>query len=108
MTVLQTRSRTSQVPLVVVVVTDPQLHADATARLQSQLEEVLRVRPARIVVDMSRCATVDAASLRILLDVHCRLRRVDATLTLRGVCERVRRVIGLCGLTAVFAIEESS
>lgn len=105
MTVMQEREHAGpSVPLVEVVVLDGEASRDRW--LQAQLEDVLRVRPGKVVVDLSGCASLDAGALRTLLDTHRQLRRQGGVLSLRGLCPRLVRVIGLSGLTEVFDVEE--
>ena len=92
-------------PLVELVVQEADLHPDRKAWLQAQLEDVLRVRPQRLVVDLSRCEVVHADALRALLRAHLGLRRSGGVLVLRGVRPRVSRTIGLSGLSAVLDVE---
>ena len=102
-TVLQVRT-VQPVPLVELLVGEADLAA-AGVRLREQLQEVLHLRPRRLVVDLSGCASLDAAGLRVLLEAHRQLRRQDGALVLRGLSPRARRVIGLSGLGAVFDLE---
>ena len=95
-------------PLVELVVRQQDLHPDRTAWLQAQLEDVLRVHPERVVVDLSDCDAMSSGALRCLLLAHLQLRRRGGVLVLRGVRPRVSRVLGLSGLTAVFDVEVAS
>lgn len=90
-------------PLVEVLVQE----SDLVRRdwLATQLDDVLRVRPDRVVVDLARCSTLDATSLRVLLGTHCELRRRRGVLVLRGLSARAERVIALSGLADVFDVE---
>lgn len=104
MTVLQTHERVGPgLPLVAVLVR----HGDLVRPgwLAAQLDDVLRVRPERVVVDLTDCPTIDAGALRVLLEAHVELRRRGGVLVLRGLCARLDRVIGLTGLTDVFDVE---
>ncbi len=71
-------------------------------RVRDQLEQALAGRPRRLVVDLSACAFVDASALAVLLDLHRRMSRTGAVLTLRGACPRVLRLLSLTGLRRVF------
>lgn len=104
MTVLETDTRTlPRLPLVEVVVQQSDLLRPDW--LATQLDDVLRVRPDRVVVDVSRCSRLDAASLQVLLGMHCELRRRRAVLVLRGLSPRLERVIAIGGLAEVFDVE---
>lgn len=108
MTLVQARRQTTaprelRLPVVELVVRDEDVRRPGW--LQAQLDDVLRVRPDRVVVDLAACPSLDSAALRSLLDVHCELRRVGGTLVLRGAGPRVVRVIGLAGLGGVFDLE---
>ena len=71
-------------------------------RVREQFEQALAGRPGRVVVDLSSCTFVDASALALLLDVHRRLSRTGAVLTLRGSSPRVLRLLSLTGLRRVF------
>lgn len=101
-------AQTPALPLVELVVRQQDLHPDRTGWLHAQLEDVLRVHPDRVVVDLSACDAMSSGALRALLQAHLQLRRVGGELVLRGVRPRVARVIGLSGLSAVFDVEETS
>ncbi len=104
MTLLQSDDRVGPgLPLVEVVVSDHD--ACRPGWLQAQLDDVLRVRPERLVVDVSGCSALDTACLRTLLDVHCEVRRQGGVLVLRGACPRILRVVELAGLGGVFDVE---
>lgn len=104
MTVMQERTIGS-VPLVELVMREQDLHRGRIAWLQAQVDDVLRVRPERLVVDLTRCGSCESGALRVLLDAHRRLRRQGGVLVLRGLCPRLARVIGLSGLAEVFDVE---
>ena len=71
-------------------------------RVREELERAVADRPGRLVVDLSACTFVDAGALALLLDLHRRLSRTGAVLTLRGSCPRVLRLLSLTGLRRVF------
>lgn len=107
MTVLERYSGTlTGLPLVEVLVQQSDLLRPDW--LATQLDDVLRVRPDRVVVDLTRCPTIDAATLRVLLGTHCELRRRRGVLVLRGLSSRLERVIALGGLADVFDVEGRS
>ena len=86
-----------------VTVTVPaSLDVTTLPRVRDQLEQALAGRPRRLVVDLSACAFVDASALAVLLDLHRRMSRTGAVLTLRGACPRVLRLLSLTGLRRVF------
>lgn len=104
MTVLQTHERVGPgLPLVEVLVRQSDL--GRSGWLPAQLDDVLRVRPERVVVDLAQCSTIDASALRTLLEAHRELRRRGGLLVLRGLSSRLERVVGLTGLADVFDVE---
>lgn len=105
MTALQHYATATPTPLVEIVVSE-RFDATTALRLRDRLEDALRVRPARLVVDLTRCPAFDASGLRVLLEVHCEAMRAGGELVVRGAGDRVRRVIALSGLEGVFALEE--
>lgn len=103
MTAVSEHART---PLVEVVVRE-RFDASGAFRLREVLEDALRVRPDRLVVDLSGCPAFDADGLRVLLEVHCDAIRAGGRMVLRAPGERVQRVIALSGLQGVFALEDA-
>jgi anti-anti-sigma factor len=97
-----TSERTSAPVLVEV---QGELDLACVARVRETLHLALAERPARIVVDLSRCGFVDASALAMLVDVHRRLARIGGVLTLRGCSPRVLRLLSLTGLRRVFDLE---
>ena len=89
-------------PGVVTVEVVGDLDLGSVARVRETLHDALSVRPAQLVVDLSRCDFVDASALTMLLDVHRRVCRGGGVLTLRGCCPRVLRLLSLTGLRRVF------
>lgn len=92
-------------PLVELVVSEQ--HAGRDRWLQARLEDVLRIRPQTVRVDLRGCASMSSALLRTLLDVHCQLHRQGGALELTGLSPRLLRTIGLAGLDGVFVVRGS-
>ena len=92
-------------PQVVVVEVQGDLDAARVPRVRALLEDAVSVRPKQLVVDLGNCSFLDASGLTVLLDVHRRLGRVGAVLTLRGCSPRVMRLLSLTGLRRVFDVE---
>jgi len=91
-------------PLVEIVVLD-EMDATSVPRLRDRLDDALRMRPERLVIDLAACPFADATALALLLDVHRRARRQGGLLVLRAPSPRVLRAITLTGLQNVFARE---
>lgn len=104
MTALQEWSTQTATPLVEIVVAE-RFDATTALRLRDRLEDALRMRPERLVVDLGRCPAFDASGLRVLLEVHCDAIRQGGQLVLRRAGDRVQQVIALSGLEGVFALE---
>ena len=104
MTALHDFSTATATPLVELVVAEDVDDCSA-ARLRDRLEDALRMRPVRLVVDLSRCTSFDVSGLRVLLEMHCEVMRAGGRLVLRGPAVRVVQVIELSGLQGVFTIE---
>ena len=106
MTVLDERSTDVRgLPLVVLLLREED--ACRGRWLAAQLDDVLRVRPDRVVVDLTQCASLDSAALHALLDAHRRLARRGAVLALRGLGPRLVRLLSLSGLTDVLQVEDA-
>lgn len=95
-------------PATVVVEVVGDLDLSAVPRVRETLHDAAGVRPGQLVVDLSRCAFVDASALSMLLDVHRRMWRSGGVLTLRGCSPRVLRLLSLTGLRRVFDVAESA
>jgi anti-anti-sigma factor len=92
-------------PQVVVVEVQDDLDSTRVPRVRALLEEAAALRPGQLVVDLRDCSFLDASGLTMLLEVHRRLCRVGAVLTLRGCSPRVLRLLSLTGLQRVFDVE---
>lgn len=106
MTAVQDWATETTTPLVEVLVNE-RFDVTTALRMRDRLEDALRMRPERLVVDLGACPAFDASGLRVLLEVHCDAIRGGSRLVLRHAGERVRRVIALSGLEGVFSIEEA-
>ncbi|MFJ6194685.1 STAS domain-containing protein [Micromonospora sp. NPDC092111] len=80
------------VPLVEVCITDD-LHLASLPRSRQVFEQLLGLRPAHVVVDLSDCRHLDAAAVGLLLDVHRQLVRHGGVLTLRDPSVPALRVL---------------
>jgi len=92
-------------PPLVEIVVNAELVATTVPRLRDRLEDALRMRPERLVVDLAGCPFADATALALLLDVHRKARRQGGLLVLRAPSPRVLRAITLTGLQNVFTRE---
>ncbi|GAB4106430.1 STAS domain-containing protein [Micromonospora taraxaci] len=70
----------------------------------AMFDRVLALCPAQVVVDLSDCRHLDAAAIGLLLDVHRRLSRADAVLTVRNPNPRVGRILHIAHLDQVLSI----
>ncbi|SDZ15693.1 anti-anti-sigma factor [Micromonospora pattaloongensis] len=93
----------STVPLVEVAITDD-IDTAAVPALTATFTEILSLRPHRVVVDLAECRGLDAAGVGMLLDVHRRLWRDGALLTLRSPTPRLRRILDLARVGHVLHI----
>ncbi|WP_328822145.1 STAS domain-containing protein [Micromonospora rubida] len=94
--------RECTIPLVEVAVTEFDLAClSATGAVFDQL---LALHPAQVVVDLSGCRHIDAAAIGLLLDVHRRLTRADAVLTVRDPNPRIWRILQSARLDQVLPI----
>lgn len=96
--------RTDLAPeLAEIVVTEP-LDLAGVAELGAVLDRVIALRPERLVIDISACRHVDAAGISLLLDAHRRMWRQGGQLTLRSPSSRIRRLLQVSRVDAVFDI----
>lgn len=88
----------------VEIVVDEDLTAEAAARLNSRLADALRMRPAQLVVDLSRCGYADALAIDVLLNAHRRAYQIGGRLTLRCPSPRVQRLLHVARVHQVFHV----
>jgi anti-anti-sigma factor len=88
----------------VEIVVDEDLTAEAAARLNGRLADALRLRPAHLVVDLSRCGYADALAIDVLLNAHRRTWQFGGRLTLRSPSPRVQRMLQLARVHNVFHV----
>jgi anti-anti-sigma factor len=88
----------------VEIVVDEDLTAEAAARLNSRIADALRLRPAQLVVDLSRCGYADALAIDVLLNAHRSTYQNGGRLTLRCPSPRVQRLLHLARVHQVFHV----
>jgi anti-anti-sigma factor len=89
---------------IVVVAPDP-LDGDAVAPFAAGLAAAVAGHPARLVVDLSRCARIGAGAIEVLLRAHAQMLRGQGELRLRGPGDRVRRTLRLARVDQVLGME---
>lgn len=92
---------TPSAPLVEVFC-DEDLDISTLWQFGERLEDAVRLRPERLVVDLSACRYLDAQVMTVLLEAHRALYRTGGVLVLRGASESARRLLALAGLSDVF------
>lgn len=75
--------------------------------VQVLLDQALARRPARLVLDLAQCPTIDAAGIELLLALHRRLWGSEGRLALRRPTARVRRLLEIAHATKVLQIDAS-
>jgi anti-anti-sigma factor len=68
---------------------------------ESAVDAALRLRPARVVLDLRRLEFIDGRGARTVGAAAARLREWDGSLLARGALPPVARLLGLCGLGAL-------
>lgn len=94
----------SSVTSLVEIVVDEDLTAEAADRLHSRLADALRLHPAQLVVDLSRCGYADALAIDVLLNAHRRAYQSGGRLTLRCPSPRVQRLLHVARVSQVFHV----
>ncbi|MFC8300090.1 STAS domain-containing protein [Micromonospora orduensis] len=89
-------------PLVEVSVTE--LDLACLPEAGTVFDRLLALRPGQVVLDLSACRHIDAAAVGLLLDLHRRLSRADAVLTLANPNPRIRRILQITHLDRVLSI----
>ncbi|MEV6527821.1 STAS domain-containing protein [Longispora sp. NPDC051575] len=96
---------TSQVYRVGVTVdVDGPLLPPVTSELDRVVDDILRLEPQELSLDLSACPSTDAAAIAFLLEVHRRALRAGSRLSLAHPSARLRRNLRLARLEHVFAI----
>ncbi|MGS2616776.1 STAS domain-containing protein [Micromonospora sp. LZ34] len=67
-------------------------------------DRVLALSPGHVVVDLAGCRHIDAAGIGLLLDVHRRLARRQAVLSLRDPNPRIQRILQTARLDQVLPV----
>jgi anti-anti-sigma factor len=80
------------VPLVELAITQ-ELSVTTLPALAAKLDQVLSLRPQRVVIELAGCPFIDAAAIGVLLDAHRRLWQSDGLLSLRSPNGRLRRIL---------------
>ena len=71
-------------PIVEITVTDA-LTVDSVRRNRALIEKMIAMRPADLIIDVTRCSAVDQAGADLLADVHRAVRDGGGQLTLHGL-----------------------
>ncbi|MFI5485904.1 STAS domain-containing protein [Micromonospora echinaurantiaca] len=71
-------------------------------------DRVLALSPGHVVVDLADCRHVDAAGIGLLLEVHRRLARRQAVLSLRDPSPRIRKILQTARLDQVLSVTETA
>jgi anti-sigma B factor antagonist len=72
--------------------------------LNHTLEEAIAQAPGQLIIDLSRCQSIDAAGILLLLDVHRRAIRNGGSVALRAPSERLRRNLRLAHADKVLQV----
>ncbi|MER7456811.1 STAS domain-containing protein [Micromonospora sp. NPDC126480] len=83
------------------------LHLAGVSEVGLLFDRVLALEPDEVVVDLSACRHIDAAAIGLLLDVHRRLTRRRAVLTLRDPSPRIRSILQTARVDGVLPIVTS-
>lgn len=103
MTAPQPASPECTVPRIEVGITED-LHLAALPEIGAVFDRILSLHPREVLVDLSECRHIDAAAISLLLDVHRRLTRRRAVLTLRDPNPRIRTILRTARLDAALPI----
>lgn len=73
--------------------------------VQLLLDQALARRPARLVLDLTDCPSIDAAGIELLLSTHRCLWASEGRLALRRPTARVLRLLEIAHATKVLQID---
>ena len=79
----------------------------SAARLREMLDDVVRTKPAGVIIDLSRVAYCDSACLDEFAAARRNAVQVGARLCLVAPCPLVRRVLDLTGLAVLLPVYAS-
>jgi anti-anti-sigma factor len=76
--------------------------------LRHQLEDAVRLRPERLVIDFSACRYIDAQAIRLLVEAHGGLWGAGGRLVLKDCSPETTRLLSLAGVLEIFELEGAS
>nr|WP_233512585.1 STAS domain-containing protein [Micromonospora deserti] len=91
------------VPLIEIGITE-ELDLARVPEAGAVFDRILSLHPRHVVVDLSGCRHIDAAAIGLLLDVHRRLTRRRAVLSIRDPNPRIRRILQSAQLDQVLPV----
>jgi anti-anti-sigma factor len=80
---------------------------EAVEQIGTAVRRLARGGRHQIVMNLADVPAIDAAGLGALVDAHCEVRRAGGSLTLARVAKRLRVLLAVTGLLAVFAIVDT-
>jgi anti-sigma B factor antagonist len=92
---------------VTVIELSGEVDIETAPRLQSALEAAIR-SGVPVVVDMGDVTFMDSTGFGVLIAAHLRAKRVGIPVLLRAVSDRIRYLMEMLGLDAVFSIESGT
>lgn len=82
-------------------------HSARTVRIQID-EDLVRVRPRRLVLDLSRVAFMDSSGLGLILGRFSKASEIGAECILRNPNEHVSKILDVAGIGRLMRIERST
>jgi anti-sigma B factor antagonist len=73
-------------------------------RIAAQLTEMVRTKPARVVVDLSKVSYIDSSGLAVLVEAMQNIEEYGGKFALAGIQDSVRPIFETARLDQVFLI----
>lgn len=82
-----------------------ELEFGTAAPLRNTLVDLAQQGPSRVVIDLAGVEFIDSTGISVLVQAKQRLEAQGGGVTLRGLNDRVRRVLEISGLVELFDVE---
>ena len=90
----------------VAKVTAEKIYQNAVPRLKSQMDELLKTRPPKVLVDLSHVTVMNSSGLGVLIAAQDEMNRHRGTLILTGLSPMMRQLFEQMRLSELFQVTE--
>ena len=83
---------------------DGEIDLHVSPRVALSLNQMLKMKPAKLVVDLSKVSYIDSSGLAVLIDAMQGVEEYGGTFAIAGMQETVRSIFEIARLDQVFRI----